>query len=273
MRSVYTKLLVALVLMLCMVSSLLVPAYAELDEPIMLDNCDNSTWHGSKSKDFEEKTEGTASVSWDVAVGGSFVVHRTWATPVDGSGANFLEFDIYVSSADAFYSISGGNSLEMTSGGVCDVEETAWNLTSLELEDGWNHVALGIGAGGGCDLSRINYMRFYALGHNNDEPYTVKIDNIRLTYIDPDDIEGVEVPDDYIIGLASPETAIPVMRVSDHENEGDDDGDDESKPTQGEEPTPDPRGCGVVMQLGTGAVLLLAAGVSSVLIRKKNARG
>ena len=130
------KLLLCTLLLLSMLVTLVVPAYAELDEPIMLDDCDTSTWHGAGGKDFKEYTQGKASATWTVGKGGSFVVFRTWSTPVDATGANYLEFDFYVSSADMFYSISGGNSLEITSGGTCDVEETAWNLTDLDVVDG-----------------------------------------------------------------------------------------------------------------------------------------
>ena len=46
------KLLLCALLLLSMLVTLVVPAYAELDEPIMLDDCDTSTWHGSGGKDF-----------------------------------------------------------------------------------------------------------------------------------------------------------------------------------------------------------------------------
>ena len=218
-RAAVARALLAIALTLCMMSAMLLPAHAELDEPVMLDNCDSSTWHGSTGKNYEEKTEGNASVFWNITKGGSFVVHRSWSTPVNAEGANYLEFDIYVSDADAFYSITGGNSIELTSGGGCDVEETAWNLNSLEVQTGWNHISL-LAEGGGCDLSRINYMRFYALGHNNEQPYTIMIDNIQMVYRDPSDIGGIEVPDDYILGTQGPETAIPVIPESDDTDDG-----------------------------------------------------
>ncbi|MBQ8718169.1 MAG: hypothetical protein IJY66_02760 [Clostridia bacterium] len=249
------KLLLCTLLLLSMLVTLVVPAYAELDEPIMLDDCDTSTWHGAGGKDFKEYTQGKASTTWTVGKGGSFVVFRTWSTPVNATGANYLEFDFYVSSADMFYSISGGNSLEITSGGTCDKEETAWNLTDLEVEDGWNHIALLIG--GGCDFSRVNYMRFYALSHNNDEPYTIKIDNIQFTYRDPDDVGGFEVPEDYIIGSATKDTAVPLIPTSEDNPVGTP---DEEKQPEGEVQPDDSDAAQTPAPL-LGIVLLVIAGV------------
>ncbi len=270
-RGTLARLLLAVVLTLCMMCSFLLPAHAELDEPIMLDNCDSSTWHGSAGKDYQEKTEGNASVSWTIAKGGSFVVHRTWATPVDATGANYLEFDMYVSSVDGYYSITGGNSIELTSGGNCDVEEIAWNLDSLEVENGWNHISLPV-EGGGCDLSRINYMRFYALGHNNTEPYTIKIDNIQLVYRDPADIGGVDIPDDYILGVASPETAIPVIPESDKTPGSEGDENDDTQGDNDDTQTP-ASGCSATVGFGAGVTVLMTIGGACLALRKKEQGG
>ncbi len=252
------KLLLCTLLLLSMLATLVGPAYAELDEPIMLDDCDTSTWHGSGGKDFKEYTQGKAAVTWTIGTGGSFVVFRTWSTPVDATGANYLEFDFYVSSADMFYSISGGNSLEITSGGACDVEETAWNLTDLDVVDGWNHIALLIG--GGCDFSRVNYMRFYALSHNNDEAYTIKLDNIQFTYRDPSDIGGFEIPEDYVVGTQTTDTAVPLIPTT--EDDPIETPDVEKEPDQEQPDETDDSSASPLL----GIVLLIVAGVALLIL-------
>ena len=177
-----TKQWLMLILSLVLMAVLCLPAFAE-QEDIMLDNCDSSTWHGGgNSKDRSEKTEGSASLTWTVLAGGNFAVHRVWDTPVDAGEANRLEFDLYVSNADAYYTMTGGESLELTSSGQPDKEEIAWNLTSFDVVDGWNHIVIDLPRNGACDLSRINFMRLYANANNYDSPFVLKLDNIRLRF-------------------------------------------------------------------------------------------
>ena len=110
-----TKRSLTLILLLVLAMMLCVPTFAA-QEDIVLDNCDSSTWHGGgNTKDYNEKTEGSASISWTVSPQGNFAVHRVWSTPVDAGEANRLEFDLYVSNADAYYTLTGGESLELTS--------------------------------------------------------------------------------------------------------------------------------------------------------------
>ncbi|MBE6661124.1 MAG: hypothetical protein E7605_06945 [Ruminococcaceae bacterium] len=203
-----TKQWLMLILSLVLIMALSLPVFAEQEE-IMLDDCDSSTWHGGgNAKDRNEKTEGVASVSWTVPAGGSFAVHRVWSTPVDAGEANRLEFDLYVSCADAYYTLTGGESLELTSSGVPDQEEIAWNLTSFEVVDGWNHIVLQLPRDGACDLSRINFMRLYANANNYGEAFVLKLDNIRLTYSDGADFP-TDIPEDLIIGTQDSSTAVP----------------------------------------------------------------
>ncbi len=210
------KRLLCLVFLLMLATALMLPTYAEPDEPVVLDRCETSSWHGSDGIDKNEFTEGKASVTWTVSVGGSFVVFRTWEQPVDASGANYLVFDFYVSDADMFYSISGGNSLEVTSSGTCDVEETAWDLTDFDVVSGWNTISLPL-VGGGCDFSRVNYMRFYALSHNNESPYTIKLDHIRFEYIEIDDDDS-DRTGSYIMGDETSDSAVPTISPSSGED-------------------------------------------------------
>ncbi len=203
-----TKQWLMLILSLVLIMALCLPAFAE-QEDIMLDDCDTSTWHGGgNTKDRNEKTEGTASVSWTVPAGGSFAVHRVWDTPVDAGEANCLEFDLYVSNADAYYTLTGGESLELTSSGRPDQEEISWNLTGFEVVDGWNHIVLHLPKDGACDLSRINFMRLYANANNYGSSFVLKLDNIRLVYSDGADLPP-DIPEDIIIGTQDSTTAVP----------------------------------------------------------------
>ena len=267
MKTVFTsknrkiRLLLTAVLTLCMLTALLCPtAYAELDGEVIFDNCDSSTWHGGTAKDYEEKTEGIASVSWTIAPGASFVIQRNLEAPVDATGANFVMFDLYVSSADNFYCITGGNSLELTSSGTCDVEETAWNLNSLEVVDGWNEIALGLPENGeGCDFSRVNFMRLYALGHNTTEAYTIKIDNIRFVYIDPETLPS-GVQENLVIGTGDATTAVPVLSTSDEQ------------PIDGQPADETSAGAPVVALAMLGVAGALAIALLVLLLLKKNNR-
>lgn len=202
-----TKQWLMLILTLVLTLAFCLPAFAA-QEDIIMDTCDDSTWYGGgNTKDRDEKTEGSASVSWTVSAGGAFAVHRVWSTPIDAGEANRLEFDLYVSDTDAYYSMTGGESLELTSGGGPDKEEIAWNLTSLDVVDGWNHIVIDLPQNGACDLSRINFMRLYANANNSSSSFVLKLDNIRLTHFDGS--KPTDIPEDIIIGTQDSSTAVP----------------------------------------------------------------
>ena len=185
---------------------------AEWTEDVVLDNCDTCNWAGAGVKR-KGGTEGKGWVTWTVSKRqDSFVVPCSLPRPVNGEGANTLVFDFYVSSADAMYT-AGTFDFEMTSSGTCDVEEDGWNMKECDLEDGWNHIELRIDVTSQtCDLTRINYLRIYALGLSLDETLTVGLDNIHLTYKD----YGVEDkdldPSSYTIGAADLSSASPVVK-------------------------------------------------------------
>ncbi len=202
------KRLITVMLLFALAALLCLPVFAA-QEDIVMDTCDTSTWHGGgNTKDYTEKTEGSASVSWTVPAGGSFAVHRVWDTPVNAGEANRLEFDLYVSNADAYYTMTGGESLELTSSGGPDKEEIAWNLTSFDVYDGWNHIVIDLPQNGACDLSRINFMRLYANANNYGSSFVLKLDNIRLTCFDPSEPPS-DIPEDIIIGTQDSSTAVP----------------------------------------------------------------
>ena len=117
-------------------------------------------------------------------------------TPIDATGMDTLEFDIYLSDlAIVEYFSDTDGALELTSSGTSDSAEVAYNLRNLTkyvLDDaqvGWNHVAIKIknmevndGAQGPFDISAINFVRFYWVYPKDcDQDWILKLDNFRLT--------------------------------------------------------------------------------------------
>jgi hypothetical protein len=80
---------------------------------ISLFNCDTKpSGSNAYSVDAEDKTEGEASLKFNVAAGQ--INNMRLPETVDGTDYDTLEFDLYVSNADAYYSMVGGDSLEVT---------------------------------------------------------------------------------------------------------------------------------------------------------------
>ncbi|MCQ2424915.1 MAG: glycoside hydrolase family 55 protein [Lachnospiraceae bacterium] len=78
--------------------------------------------------------------------------------------------------------ISGQNgSIELGSGGTCDVEESNWTINCLYGSDGWHEVFLPLAGtnttGGATDFTRVDFMRFYL---HNCENLTIAIDDISI---------------------------------------------------------------------------------------------
>ena len=198
-----------MLLILSLFSMLCLPAAAEWTD-IMMDSCDdNSAWEGgANSNDNNEKTEGRASISWTVSPKGNFAVSRVWDTPIDAGEANRLEFDLYVSNAEAYYTMAGRAFLELTSSGGPDKQEISWSLTGFDIVSGWNHIVLELSRSGACNLSRINFMRLFTTGSKYHEPFVIKLDNIQLTYIDGSRFPST-IPEDMILGTQDSTTAVP----------------------------------------------------------------
>ncbi len=108
--------------------------------------------------------------------------------PVDISGMKYLEFDFYVS--DALALIKAGFSFELTSAGIQDKQENAYNWDGwrVGLDDGWNHMQLplswfGAAPDGGCDFTAWNFLRLFntkdvVAGENG---LTVAMKNVEFT--------------------------------------------------------------------------------------------
>ena len=156
-------------------------------DAIYLHHCDNTDGWGNVSFtiDSEDHQEGKACLS--TTVSGDFV----WLLdfdPVDCSTLDksngVLAFDMYVSNAAGMKLNAGGGQIELSSTSKDDDHEYCWNLASLTLVDGWNHVELPLvnaeESGGTPDMSAIKRMRFYHVAWSADGAITIKLDNIRL---------------------------------------------------------------------------------------------
>ena len=117
-------------------------------------------------------------------------------TPIDGTGMDTLEFDIYLSDlAIVEYFSDTDGALELTSSGTSDQAEVGYNLRNLtkyilaDAQVGWNHVSIKIksmdandGSAGAFDISKINFIRFYwVYPPDCDQDWILKLDNFRLT--------------------------------------------------------------------------------------------
>ena len=99
--------------------------------------------------------------------------------PIDMSEfrLGYLHFYIYCSDITKMGEVG---QIEITSSGVCDVNEYNWNVLQCITKTGWNEVWLDLFSagttGGAADLTSINYLRIYML--NSSANYY--IDNIEL---------------------------------------------------------------------------------------------
>ena len=72
---------------------------------------------------------------------------------------------------------------EMTSSGVCDVDEYNWSISATQLQDGWNELYLPFAKAtvtGSPNLKKINFFRAFTL--NRKQGVITIFDNIYATY-------------------------------------------------------------------------------------------
>lgn len=151
-----------------------------LEAQIVLQRCDvNNRWQGSNtiSVDASERKEGAGSISF---TGSGINWFSKKFTQIDAGidDTGWLTFWLYVSDATT---LDGEGQVELTSSGGPDVDEYTWEVASLNLSDGWNHVQLQISAAsvtGTPDLEAINYFRIY---QNLSGEITARLDDLRLT--------------------------------------------------------------------------------------------
>ncbi|MBO7404750.1 MAG: hypothetical protein J6V24_07280 [Clostridia bacterium] len=93
---------------------------------------------------------------------GPINIDRYFQEPFNLEDADYLYIRVYIDDPDKY---AENGQIEITSSGKCDAEEHNWNLSSLDMQQGWNEWQLdlyeGGEAGGPADFSRINYFRIY----------------------------------------------------------------------------------------------------------------
>jgi len=154
----------------------------------VLDNCDASTgWNSGFNPstitvDSSTKKEGSGSLS--VTGTGTVVFQKQFTVPVNAGvtkAKGHFKMSLYISDISAL-DLAKDGSIEITSGGTCDKQETAWKTTGLGLKTGWNELDLPISeggvTGGDTDFQAINYFRFYHTGITSS--VTIKIDDLKF---------------------------------------------------------------------------------------------
>ena len=125
----------------------------------------------------------TGTGSWKISLGKLMIVTSNMAA-VDISKYNRIEFDLYVTDAEALAALSTESEFEITSSGKSDENELHWYPSEFlsGAVDGWNHIVLNLDdgreTGGAIDKTAVNYIRWYWV--NNDNGVDGYIDNIRL---------------------------------------------------------------------------------------------
>ena len=142
---------------------------------LSLFNCDSINYMFNVRMNYSSQyiIEGSGSWKWKTTtLEGRF-------EPIDLSEFKHGYLHFYVYCSDISKSGNVGQ-IEITSSGVCDVNEYNWNVAQYITKTGWNEVWLDLfGAGttgGAADLSNINYLRIYIL----NSTATYYIDNIEV---------------------------------------------------------------------------------------------
>ena len=160
----------------------------------------NTNWDAASDPwkvDNENQLTGSGCITLNLKNGYEVMApEKHFATPIDATGMDTLEFDIYLSDLAiiAYFSDTDG-AIELTSSGTSDQAEVAYNLRNLtkyalsDAKVGWNHVSIKIknmealdGAAGAFDISKVNFIRFYwVYPPACDQDWIIKLDNFRLT--------------------------------------------------------------------------------------------
>ncbi|MBE6620326.1 MAG: hypothetical protein E7625_03055 [Ruminococcaceae bacterium] len=149
--------------------------------------------------DMENQLSGSGCISLDITDG--FNSHYNsggaiYPMPVNGTGMDTLEFDVYLSHVEIATSLpnAGMSQIELTSSGGMDVEEWSFNWQQMfdyivgEVKVGWNHVAIPMDKAYQQDdtfrITNINWLRLYRVPAKKGlipEGWVMKFDNFRLT--------------------------------------------------------------------------------------------
>jgi|GEM_PF-1520500 len=161
-----------------------------LQAQLVLQRCDvTNRWGGSNAitLNTDDKKEGVASISF-TGSGTDWFAKEFSRSDAGIDATGWFSFWLYVSDVSAF---SGDGQVELTSSGGPDVDEFSWQVASLGLTNGWNHVQLQVSAAnttGTPDLEAINYFRIYQVLSGE---ITARLDDLRFTAtMDPEPLPG-----------------------------------------------------------------------------------
>ena len=164
----------------------------------------NKTWGQGWETDNENMLAGSGCVTINLNGKTGTCAPSKSFEPVDASGMDSVEFDIYISHLEILDHLAKcGGALEITSSGTCDWQEKNYGVKNIaeQLKNqgavvGWNHIVVPLnkmaetkdGNGtkpelaGPLDLSRINYIRFFWTDMTNcEQDWIIKLDNFRMT--------------------------------------------------------------------------------------------
>lgn len=153
----------------------------------LVDACDDETdWKGKDAVvlDEEDFKQGEACVSTS-SKDEFAILSKVFKKPFYAPGRmtdGYFQCWVYVSDAASFNAGSGGQ-VEITSSGVCDVNELAWDIPTLV--NGWNKLTFklsnGVTRGGDIDLKNVNFFRIWQkVDGTVDGAITLKVDGIRF---------------------------------------------------------------------------------------------
>ena len=141
---------------------------------VVIDNCDKfvlnniSLWGGTHAEAItsDEAPEGSGYIK-AIPANGLMILTKAFDN-TDVSAYPYLYLDIYLSDAS---SVTSGQ-LEITSSGRPDSEESSWEVPSLKLTDGWNHLKLKISdanaEGGSFNVKNFNTFRIFVYTSNEN---------------------------------------------------------------------------------------------------------
>ena len=154
----------------------------------VMDNCDSvEGWESGLGDGVKLDSTGQQEGSGCISATGSegvLLFAKKFETPVDAKVSakrGHFKLKLFISDISAI-DLTKEGAIEVTSGGICDKEEYAWYIKSLDLKSGWNDLDLSLSRAGVTgdtpDLSRMTYIRIYHLGLK--APVTLKLDDIRF---------------------------------------------------------------------------------------------
>ena len=147
---------------------------------VVLQRCDvKNLWQGSNTLivDTANKKEGIASIGFSGS-GTNWFSKRFSQTNTGIDENGWFNLWLYISDVSM---MTGDGQIELSSSGNPDTNEYSWELNSLGLIDGWNHIHLEISSSnksGYPDLKSINFFRIYGALSGS---ITARLDDLRFT--------------------------------------------------------------------------------------------